>query len=108
MNGTLDAPSCAISQAASLLEGFHDSTEPSGGSYFLSALHPAHRNASDDGPYFVSERTDIGEPNGDNAVDASMAYAWAADGDAANYNDSASPGAASRYFMCDVADMTGP
>ena len=64
-------------------------------------------SASDDGPYFVSTREDLGEPNGDNGVDASMAYFWDADGEA-SYNDTASPGATSRYFMCDVADMTGP
>lgn len=62
---------------------------------------------SDDGPYFVSTREDLGEPNGDNAVDTSMAYFWDANGEA-SYSDTARPGAASRYFMCDVADMTGP
>jgi hypothetical protein len=60
--------------------------------------------ASDGGPYWVGDRTDITEPNGDNTTTASMYYSWQSDGTVSWYNDIVSPGYTSQYFMCDVGD----
>jgi hypothetical protein len=58
--------------------------------------------AGDDGVFWVSDRTNIGEPNGDNAIDQSMRYTFNTSSAAVvNYNDITS-GYSSRYFMCDT------
>ena len=64
--------------------------------------------ASDDGPFWVSDRTNIGEPNGDNNIVQSQAY-WFDSGSylVRHYND-ITAGYASRYFMCDTASKAGP
>jgi streptogramin lyase len=64
-------------------------------------------HANDDGPYFVTNRSDITEPNGDNDTKVSMQYSWI--GYEANwYNDISWAGYTSSYFMCDIGDKTGP
>ena len=65
-------------------------------------------HASDNGPYYVSDRTNITEPNGDNAVDSSMYYSWASDLSGASwYNDINAPGYSSPYALCQVGDKWG-
>ncbi|MBN2799020.1 MAG: hypothetical protein JXX28_07715 [Deltaproteobacteria bacterium] len=67
--------------------------------------------ARDGGPFYVSWRHDVGEPNGDNATTASAYYDFRldADGQVSLYwmNDQTSSYTSARY-MCDVADKTGP
>ncbi len=60
--------------------------------------------ASDGGPYYVSSRRNITEPNGDNDPRASMYYSWAGNNEVSWYNDIPYPGYTSFYFMCDVGD----
>ena len=64
-------------------------------------------DASDDRPWFVSRRTDISEPNGDNGTDSSQYYSWQGSREVSWYNDINPPGYTSRYFMCDVGDKWG-
>ena len=59
-------------------------------------------SASDGGSFWVSERTDISEPNGDNSMDQSMGYTFDnTSPSVSTYNDVTS-GFSSRYFMCDT------
>ena len=69
-------------------------------------------NPNDGGPFFVSTRTNISEPNGDNLDDASMYYSWVVSGDnweIGHYNDipNGGIGYTSQRFMCDVGDKWG-
>ncbi|MCH2109561.1 MAG: hypothetical protein MK135_09535, partial [Polyangiaceae bacterium] len=58
--------------------------------------------ASDDGAFWVSDKTTIGEPNGDNRVDQSMGYRFDQGSSIVrSYND-ITPGYSSRYFICDT------
>ncbi len=68
----------------------------------------ANWSASDGESYWVSDRTDITEPNGDNTTTGSMGY-WFDNGSylVRTYNDLTS-GYTSQYFMCDTADKVGP
>ncbi len=64
---------------------------------------------NDGGPYWVSARTNISEPNGDNDTNASMYYNWDTNSyEISWYNDLVYPGYASQYFMCHVGDKWGP
>ncbi|MDM5270827.1 Ig-like domain-containing protein [Sulfurovum sp. zt1-1] len=56
----------------------------------------------DGGIWYVSNRTDIAEPNGDNNVDQSMGYAFSGT-TLANYNDIVS-GYSSQNFACSALD----
>ena len=58
-------------------------------------------HANDDGPFYVSTRTDISEPNGDNSTVSSMYYAWSGY-NITWYNDISAPGYTSRYFLCQL------
>lgn len=60
-------------------------------------------SASDGQAFYVTDRTNIGEPNGDNATTQSMFYDWNDDGSVLHYND-LPPGYSSSRFMCDVGD----
>ncbi len=59
--------------------------------------------AGDDGPFWVTDRTNITEPNGDNHPASSMGYNYDANG-LVSYNDLNHPGYASALFVCDPAD----
>ena len=59
--------------------------------------------AGDDNGFYVSDRTNINEPNGDNLVDHSMVYRWRSDNTLNNYNDERSNPSA-RRFICSTAD----
>jgi len=61
--------------------------------------------AGDDGTFWVSERTDIPEPNGDNCVTGSMGYWWNPDGTINRYNDISCPGYTSDRFICQKLGM---
>ncbi|TXD44283.1 DUF4215 domain-containing protein [Lujinxingia vulgaris] len=61
-------------------------------------------SAGDGGPFYISDRTDITEPNGDNTTAGSMFYGWNPDGSVAGYNDIPGAGYASLRFMCQVGD----
>ncbi|TNF27919.1 MAG: hypothetical protein EP329_18850, partial [Deltaproteobacteria bacterium] len=61
-------------------------------------------HARDNGAFWVSERTNITEPNGDNNTDSSMYYGFDASGNVSWYNDIPSPGYTSSRFMCDTGD----
>jgi len=63
--------------------------------------------ASDGGSFWVSARTDIAEPNGDNDLGCSMYYSIDSSGIAAAWNDIYSPGYTSSRFTCDVGDKDG-
>ncbi|TNF25765.1 MAG: hypothetical protein EP329_22425 [Deltaproteobacteria bacterium] len=63
--------------------------------------------AGDDGSFWVSTRTDIAEPNGDNDLGASMYYGFDGSGNVTGYNDVPSPGYTSARFMCDIGDKDG-
>jgi hypothetical protein len=60
--------------------------------------------AGDDGSFWVSDRTDVPNPSGDNAVDGSMYYTFDAAGDVSWYDDGPSPGFSNARFMCDLGD----
>lgn len=60
--------------------------------------------ASDDGPWYVHEVTNISEPNGDNNVIGSMYYGWKQNGDISWHNDISGNGYSSNRFMCDFGD----
>ena len=70
---------------------------------FKSGVAGCSWRARDNGPFFVSERVDITEPNGDNEPGSSMYYAWES-GAVVWYNDIPAPGYTSERFMCDVQD----
>ncbi len=59
--------------------------------------------AGDNRRFWVSNRTDITEPNGDNSTSSSMRYDYNAYG-LTWYNDTNSPGNVSYMFICDTAD----
>jgi len=61
-------------------------------------------SASDGRAFWVTNRTNISEPNGDNGTTSSMYYSFHSDGSIDWYNDIPYPGYGSRYFMCDVGD----
>lgn len=71
---------------------------------FKSGSAGCNWRARDNGPYFVSNRTDITEPNGDNNTSSSMYYGWDNNGNISWYNDIPNPGYTSERFMCDVQD----
>ncbi len=60
--------------------------------------------AGDRGRFYVSDRIDINEPNGDNSPGCSMGYDFNPDGSIAWYNDERYPGYRSSRFICDTAD----
>ena len=60
--------------------------------------------ARDGGNYWVTNRTDISEPNGDCGTTSSMYYGFNSDGSISWYNDIPTPGYTSARFMCDTAD----
>ena len=60
--------------------------------------------AGDDGPYYVGNKTNITEPNGDNGVTSSMYYDFLAGGVINWYNDIVAPGYTSNRYMCDFGD----
>ncbi|TNF32367.1 MAG: hypothetical protein EP329_10460 [Deltaproteobacteria bacterium] len=62
--------------------------------------------ASDGGAYWVSNRTDIGQPNGNNNLDGSMSYSFNVDGAVTAYDDVAGVGYTSDRFICDLGDRT--
>ncbi|MCA9518053.1 MAG: hypothetical protein KC635_24105, partial [Myxococcales bacterium] len=59
--------------------------------------------ASDGGTFWVSNRTDVAEPNSDNAVTSSMFYDFDDAGNAIAWNDT-EVSYTSRYFICDTGD----
>lgn len=61
-------------------------------------------SASDNGPFYISTRTNIAEPNGDNSTIGSMTYSWSIDNTSTGYNDLPGPGADSPRFICQVGD----
>jgi hypothetical protein len=65
-------------------------------------------SASDEGPFWVSDRSDILEPNGDNDTTTSLYYDFStnADGTVYTYSDYPS-GPVTRTFICDVGDFWG-
>jgi len=69
-----------------------------------SATPMCNWRAGDDGPFHVGNKVNIGEPNGDNDLTASMFYAFDAMGVVTGYNDIVSPGYTSATFMCDFGD----
>ena len=71
---------------------------------FNSGNAACNWSAADAGAFWVSNRTDIGQPNGNNDVDASMSYTFTADGAVQTYDDVVSPGYTSDRFMCDLGD----
>ena len=71
---------------------------------FTSSTAGCNWSASDGGSYYVSDRTNITEPNGDNNTTSSMYYGWLSGARIDWYNDIPAPGYTSRYFMCDTAD----
>lgn len=71
---------------------------------FTSSTAGCNWRAGDNGDFYVSERTDITEPNGDNDINSSMYYSWLSGARVQWYNDIPMPGYTSRYFMCDTAD----
>ena len=63
--------------------------------------------ASDGEAWWVHERNNINEPNGDNTTVGSMYYLWNQDGSLNHHNDINGPGGrgyTSGRFMCDVGD----
>jgi|GEM_PF-3400975 len=64
--------------------------------------------AGDGGLFWVSELAAVAEPDGDNAVDASMAYAFDGGGAATSWTDSPSPGATAARFICGDVDKVFP
>ncbi|PKN54776.1 MAG: hypothetical protein CVU56_24675, partial [Deltaproteobacteria bacterium HGW-Deltaproteobacteria-14] len=59
--------------------------------------------ASDDGSFWVTNRTDRAEPNGDNTTTGSMYYSFNTDGSVYVWND-ITAGYSSTRYMCDVGD----
>ena len=76
-----------------------------GATWISQAMNTGNSNitwhANDDGPFYVSTRTDITEPNGDNSTVSSMYYAWSGY-NITWYNDCGAPGYTSRYFLCQL------
>jgi len=60
--------------------------------------------AADNGRFWVTDRRNITEPNGDNYITASMYYGFNASGDITWYNDISNPGYNSPFFICDTRD----
>jgi hypothetical protein len=60
--------------------------------------------AADGGAFWVSNRTDIGQPNGNNDLDGSMSYTFDANGAVVAYDDVTGAGYTSDRFMCDLGD----
>jgi hypothetical protein len=71
---------------------------------FASTTPMCNWRAGDDGPFYVSNKVNIAEPNGDNGVTSSMYYSFDANGVALAYNDINAPGYTSATFMCDFGD----
>lgn len=71
---------------------------------FASATPMCDWRASDNGPFYVGNKVNIGEPNGDNDLTASMYYSFDAQGVVLGYNDIPAPGYTSATFMCDFGD----
>ncbi len=71
---------------------------------FASTTPNCNWRAGDNGPFYVSNRVDISEPNGDNGVTSSMYYSFDVNGVATGYNDINAPGYTSATFMCDFGD----
>ncbi|RVU40708.1 DUF4215 domain-containing protein [Lujinxingia sediminis] len=60
--------------------------------------------ASDQGPFWISNRTDIAEPSGDNIINGSMGYTWDSNGNLIGYNDVDGLGYATNRIICQVGD----
>ncbi len=60
--------------------------------------------AGDGGPFWVTDRSDISEPNGDNNITSSMYYTFQPSGEINGYNDINAPGYGSTRFICDTGD----
>jgi cysteine-rich repeat protein len=60
--------------------------------------------ASDEGPFWISNRIDIPEPSGYGPLAGSMAYTFGLAGDLQSYAEVAGGGAQSPVFMCDFGD----
>lgn len=71
---------------------------------FKSGSSGCNWRARDDGSFYVTDRTDITEPNGDNDLTASMYYGFDNNGALSWFNDIPAPGYTSERFMCDVQD----
>jgi cysteine-rich repeat protein len=71
---------------------------------FNSATAMCNWRAGDDGPWYVGNKVNITEPNGDNDINASMYYTFDAQGVVTGYNDIVFPGYTSATFMCDFGD----
>ncbi len=71
---------------------------------FASTTPMCNWRAGDDGQFYVGNKVNIGEPNGDNDLTASMYYSFDAQGVVLGYNDIVSPGYTSATFMCDFGD----
>lgn len=61
-------------------------------------------SAADGGAFWVSNRTDIGQPNGNNSLDGSMSYTFDGNGAVLTYDDVTGVGYTSDHFMCDLGD----
>jgi len=70
----------------------------------MNSVGCATWRAGDDGPFYVGNKTNITEPNGDNGVTSSMYYTWDVNGVVTWYNDIVAPGYTSTQFMCDFGD----
>ena len=71
---------------------------------FNSATVGCDWRASDNGPFYVGNKVNITEPNGDNDINASMFYTFDAQGVVTAYNDIPAPGYTSDRYMCDFGD----
>ncbi len=58
-------------------------------------------------PYFLHNRTNFGEPNGDNCTTCSMNYNYDGAGDVSGFND-LNAHITTSQFICDVGDKLGP
>ena len=61
-------------------------------------------SASDGEAWWVHERNNINEPNGDNSTEGSMFYSWFMDGSLNHHNDIPGLGYNTNRYMCDVGD----
>ena len=71
---------------------------------FNSTTPQCDWRAGDNGPWYVGNKVNITEPNGDNDLTASMYYVFDANGVVTGYNDIPAPGYTSDRYMCDFGD----
>ncbi len=64
-------------------------------------------DAADGGTFWVHDRTNISEPNGDNNIVQSMYYQWNNDA-TINWHNDVTNGYNSERWMCDFADKNAP